>query len=204
MQANGPQPPGIFYDTPQLGQDIPDQHQHREKYRIIEGQGQGGDMIQDQAQHPVQDGGHQDGGHGSHLVPEALPGRLAGPLPRLEGGGGAGGVVQQHTGHPRHHQPAEPSPQGGQAAQDSGYGGLEAVEPGWKRFRIAPVIGGDLTHAETSHITPYGKAEVQWEVGDNVLDLTVAVPAGTTAFVDIVDHERVDLVAGTHHLQMAL
>ncbi len=83
-------------------------------------------------------------------------------------------------------------------------GGLEAVEPGWKRFRIAPVIGGDLTHAETSHITPYGKAEVQWEVGDNVLDLTVAVPAGTTAFVDIVDHERVDLVAGTHHLQMAL
>ena len=83
-------------------------------------------------------------------------------------------------------------------------GGLEAVEPGWKRFRIAPVIGGDLTHAETSHITPYGKAEVQWEVNDNVLDLTVAVPAGTTAFVDIVDHERVDLVAGTHHLQMAL
>lgn len=83
-------------------------------------------------------------------------------------------------------------------------GGLEAVEPGWKRFRIAPVIGGDLTHAETSHITPYGKAEVQWEVNANVLDLTVAVPAGTTAFVDIVDHERVDLVAGTHHLQMAL
>lgn len=56
------------------------------------------------------------------------------------------------------------------------------------------MIGGDLTHAETSHITPYGKAEVQWEVNDNVLDLTVAVPAGTTAFVDIVDHERVDLV----------
>ena len=83
-------------------------------------------------------------------------------------------------------------------------GGLEAVEPGWKRFRIAPVIGGDLTHAETSHITPYGKAEVQWEVNANVLDLTVAVPAGTTAFVDIVDHERVDLVAGTHYLQMAL
>ena len=51
---------------------------------------------------------------------------------------------------------------------------------------------------------PKPLTSVQWEVNANVLDLTVAVPAGTTAFVDIVDHERVDLVAGTHHLQMAL
>ena len=48
------------------------------------------------------------------------------------------------------------------------------------------------------------RRKCEWEVNANVLDLTVAVPAGTTAFVDIVDHERVDLVAGTHHLQMAL
>lgn len=47
-------------------------------------------------------------------------------------------------------------------------GGLEALEPGWRRFRVAPAIGGGLTHASTSHVTPYGTASVAWhlEPGD--------------------------------------
>ena len=32
-------------------------------------------------------------------------------------------------------------------------GGLETIEPGWKKFRVAPIVGGGLTEASTSHIT---------------------------------------------------
>lgn len=113
-------------------------------------------------------------------------------------------------------------------------GGLEAIEPGWKRFRVAPIVGGGLHAASTSHVTPYGLASVSWTVecasaesvfsitnaGETVagevpagetpvdssrtLDLTVTVPVGTVAVVAIPDHETRELGAGNHHLRVQL
>ena len=83
-------------------------------------------------------------------------------------------------------------------------GGLEAIEPGWKRFRVSPRAYAALDHAGTSHITPYGKASVSWMTAAGKLDLEVTVPVGTSAVVDLPDHEPVELGAGTHHLTMAL
>lgn len=83
-------------------------------------------------------------------------------------------------------------------------GGLEAIEPGWKRFRVSPRVYAALDHAGTSHITPYGKAAVSWMTAAGKLDLEVTVPVGASAVVDLPDHEPVELGAGTHHLTMAL
>ncbi|NMM93826.1 glycoside hydrolase family 78 protein [Bifidobacterium oedipodis] len=80
-------------------------------------------------------------------------------------------------------------------------GGLEAIEPGWKRFRVSPRVGGGIDHASTSHVTPYGKAAVDWKVADDVLKLTVTVPVGATALVEIPDYESRELGAGEHRLE---
>ncbi|MCX5425586.1 glycoside hydrolase family 78 protein [Streptomyces sp. NBC_00078] len=63
--------------------------------------------------------------------------------------------------------------------------GLEAAEPGWRRLRIAPVPGGDLTFAKAAHDTPYGRAEAGWRIEGDTLMVEVLVPPGTRAEVQL-------------------
>ena len=69
--------------------------------------------------------------------------------------------------------------------------GLQRVEPGWKRIRIAPAIGAEFTHASASHETPYGTVSCHWRRvkrdgsdGSENFELEVEVPYGV--MVDIV------------------
>lgn len=65
-------------------------------------------------------------------------------------------------------------------------GGLEILEPGYKKVRIAPLIGaGGLTHAECRILTPYGRLASKWMVANGATRLTVDVPANTTAEIVI-------------------
>lgn len=65
-------------------------------------------------------------------------------------------------------------------------GGLQALEPGYKRSRIAPLIGGGgLTHAHCHLRTSYGLLACDWSLTDTELKLAVTVPASTTAEVVI-------------------
>ena len=61
--------------------------------------------------------------------------------------------------------------------------GLEAAEPGWRRLRVAPVPGGDLTYAKAAHETPYGRAEAGWRFEGGTLVVDVLVPPNTRAEV---------------------
>ncbi|MGW2719150.1 family 78 glycoside hydrolase catalytic domain [Streptomyces sp. NPDC001492] len=63
--------------------------------------------------------------------------------------------------------------------------GLEAAEPGWRRLRIAPVPGGDLTYAKAAHDTPYGRAEAGWRIEHDTLVMEVLVPPNTRAEVQL-------------------
>ncbi len=60
-------------------------------------------------------------------------------------------------------------------------GGLAPAEPGDRRLGICPHPGGGLTHARTSHLTPYGLAACEWRVEEGKLELDVVVPPNTTA-----------------------
>ncbi|MEU9898667.1 family 78 glycoside hydrolase catalytic domain [Streptomyces phaeochromogenes] len=63
--------------------------------------------------------------------------------------------------------------------------GLAPAAPGYRRLLIRPRPGGGLTHASATHDTPYGRAAVSWSLIDGVLRVTVTVPPGTTALIDL-------------------
>ncbi|QHC57828.1 family 78 glycoside hydrolase catalytic domain [Rathayibacter sp. VKM Ac-2760] len=80
-------------------------------------------------------------------------------------------------------------------------GGLEALEPGYRRMRIAPQPGGGLTSAELVHDTIRGQIRVSWSKTAGELTVTVTVPEGASAEVVLPDHpvaSTLEVQSGTH------
>jgi alpha-L-rhamnosidase len=66
--------------------------------------------------------------------------------------------------------------------------GLQRLEPGWKRFRFAPCIGAEFSHASASHMTPQGPVACSWETiaaadGSHTIEICVSVPHSTSCEV---------------------
>lgn len=77
-------------------------------------------------------------------------------------------------------------------------GGLAPAAPGYRRLRVAPLPGGGLTWARTAHETPYGRAEVAWELTDE-FRLDVTVPPGASADVLLPGDDTVHTVGSGAH-----
>lgn len=82
--------------------------------------------------------------------------------------------------------------------------GLEPLEPGWRRTRIAPrVVGHGITRAAASVTTPSGEIAVEWqEDGDEVV-LTCRVPVGVTAEIELSGECEV-IGSGAHEVRVPL
>lgn len=78
--------------------------------------------------------------------------------------------------------------------------GIEAVEPGYRTFRIRPLPGGGITHAKGSTVTPYGKAVSDWRIEDGTFYLDIEVPAGTKCAVTLPDGTAAEYGSGRYHL----
>jgi alpha-L-rhamnosidase len=77
--------------------------------------------------------------------------------------------------------------------------GLAPAAPGYRRLLVRPRPGGGLTHASATHETPYGRAAVSWSRTDGELRVTVMVPPGTTALIDLPGvAERPEVGSGEH------
>ncbi len=61
----------------------------------------------------------------------------------------------------------------------------DAAAPGWKRFHVAPIPGGNLTYAKASVETPYGVAASDWKIVNGRFELAVTVPPNTQAQVSL-------------------
>ena len=61
--------------------------------------------------------------------------------------------------------------------------GLNAAAPGYKVSRIAPLPGGDLTHARAAIETLFGRLESDWLIEDETFHVRVVIPPNTTAVV---------------------
>lgn len=68
--------------------------------------------------------------------------------------------------------------------------GIEPLEAGYRRFKVAPLIGGDLTEVDAHHESPYGRIEVKWTLEEKGVRLLIKVPVGTTAQVSILGTEK--------------
>ncbi|WP_394941446.1 family 78 glycoside hydrolase catalytic domain [Psychromicrobium sp. YIM B11713] len=63
--------------------------------------------------------------------------------------------------------------------------GLSPAEPGYRRIKIAPVIGGGLTSASLKIETPFGLASSAWSVSEGAVRLRIDVPQGTEADLEL-------------------
>jgi alpha-L-rhamnosidase len=77
--------------------------------------------------------------------------------------------------------------------------GIQLLEPGYRRFRVAPRPGGGLTSARAHHDAPAGRIEVAWALADDGEGrLEVTVPPDTDAAIDLPDGTA-DTVGPGHH-----
>ncbi|OZB82735.1 alpha-L-rhamnosidase [Microbacterium sp. 13-71-7] len=63
--------------------------------------------------------------------------------------------------------------------------GIEAVEPGYRRTRIAPDLDGVLDHCRAHVDAPAGRIAVDWRRDGATAELTVELPLGVGADVDL-------------------
>ncbi len=64
-------------------------------------------------------------------------------------------------------------------------GGIDTLEPGFGKIRIAPQIDPHLTWAKTHFDSVRGRIGVDWKISQGKLELTVEIPPNTTAEVAV-------------------
>ncbi len=77
-------------------------------------------------------------------------------------------------------------------------GGLQALEPGYKKIRVAPSLDCGLTYVTVSEETPYGKAQVEWELIEGQAVVHVTIPANTTAQIHLPGREVETVGSGNY------
>ncbi len=77
--------------------------------------------------------------------------------------------------------------------------GLQLVEPGYRRVRVAPRPGGGITRARTHHDSPFGRFEVDWSLEGGTGLLVSTIPDGTQAEIHLPDGIEERVGPGTHH-----
>jgi alpha-L-rhamnosidase-like protein len=81
--------------------------------------------------------------------------------------------------------------------------GVQPAGPGYRTFTVAP-HPGSLRWTEGAVPTPYGQIFVRWTKEGHGLSVTVAVPAGTTAFIELPGGHHVTLPGGPHGTRRTL
>ena len=65
--------------------------------------------------------------------------------------------------------------------------GIEAMEPGYRKFIAKPLVGGGITWAKGSVETPFGTIVSDWKIENNTFKLQICVPCGTNCVVSLPD-----------------
>jgi alpha-L-rhamnosidase len=76
--------------------------------------------------------------------------------------------------------------------------GLKALEPGYRRFSVAPVPTPEVEWVELSLDSTAGQIEVEWRQRDGVFTLEVVVPTGAEAEIRLPNGFATTVGAGEH------
>ncbi len=76
--------------------------------------------------------------------------------------------------------------------------GIENLEGGGRKVKIAPLVGGGLTQAKGIVSTAYGKVASEWWINDGIFTLKVDIPCSTTAYVRLPSGEEKVLGSGSY------
>lgn len=76
--------------------------------------------------------------------------------------------------------------------------GIEAIEGGYRRFKIAPVVGGKLDWVKAIHESNYGTIVSEWKISDAVFTLNIEVPFNTVCEVTLPNGESSELGCGKY------
>ncbi len=82
--------------------------------------------------------------------------------------------------------------------------GIRILEAGYKSFEVRPILGGDITYASASTLTPHGEISVRWERKDEDFTISVKVPMSTTCKLVLPDGSTKELTHGTHTISCKL
>jgi len=80
----------------------------------------------------------------------------------------------------------------------NGFGGIkpDETQPGMQQMYIKPSIVGDLTYADTSYESMYGKVVVNWKKEDKGATFHIEIPVNTTAKVYLPAIDKADVKEG--------
>ncbi|MBN2152003.1 MAG: family 78 glycoside hydrolase catalytic domain [Candidatus Lokiarchaeota archaeon] len=76
--------------------------------------------------------------------------------------------------------------------------GIQAIEPGFKRFAVRPAVVGDLSWVRATLRTCYGIIQSGWTEADDGITFTIHVPANTTAEITLPDGKIHAVGSGTY------
>lgn len=79
---------------------------------------------------------------------------------------------------------------------------LDPHHPGWQRFEIAPEPGGGLTFARASFISPYGRILSEWETVADRFELTLQIPANSSAVVTLPTDDPATIEEANDHFDL--
>jgi alpha-L-rhamnosidase len=81
-------------------------------------------------------------------------------------------------------------------------GGIEIIEPGYKKSRISPMPIKGITHAEASVKTVYGELSCKWQCRNKTFTVDIAVPCNATSIVCLPGKtETFTLGSGSYHYE---
>ncbi|EXK86552.1 hypothetical protein FOQG_09820 [Fusarium oxysporum f. sp. raphani 54005] len=78
-------------------------------------------------------------------------------------------------------------------------GGIAPLEPGYKTVAIAPIPGGNLSHASATYVSQYGTISTDWTVTNGKFHLKVRIPPNTKAKVTLPGTQKTKTVGSGYH-----
>lgn len=77
--------------------------------------------------------------------------------------------------------------------------GIDPITPGYKKFKVQPILVGDLSYVKTHHESLYGRISVEWTREDNIFKISVVVPVNTTAEIILPNGDSEVVSSGSYN-----